>query len=457
MRLPLNVPFDSRDGAVSVEAQLTNTLPEEKEEQQVVVKRPGLGVVASLSTAANGNGLVCFDDTLVSIFGATLYAGMQVVPATATAELAVENFPAPAELVYFGGKWYAFMRWDLQIDWAEDTPFYLLAESDDGLDWVYRTDTTGKMPLDWPPLVVGGALTLRVLPHEWDPDFEEWLEGDPELMTLTEAGVVTFPSIALTLFSPFAYEAPYFYGKARPGDPYQYARSTDRVTYTLGDVMPDSTVQYSFRFAGKLCVLSDQFSSGKAFVQTSEDGLTWTAPVYFSAPSPLSARVLGMAIVGEMLHFYVAPDTIYSTSDLVTFTSRLAPAITEDDPEWTQLYHKFWYNSLDEAFYLFVGEQYADLGQEPRSMLMKRSYDLTDWQVCTPTVSSGKFTEMFPPVIGGGKARYAVAHRATGTPSYVGSYWYSSDLTILSEGVIPIPVTGAVENTPHDFTRGTPT
>jgi len=75
MRIPLVSPIDSRDGSDDKDALLRNVLGEMEEGGPIAAVRPGLEVAAT--STGNGNGLVCFNGELVSIFGAELGAGIE--------------------------------------------------------------------------------------------------------------------------------------------------------------------------------------------------------------------------------------------------------------------------------------------------------------------------------------------------------------------------------------------
>ena len=74
MRLPLTVPLDTRDGVSAKNARLTNCLKEVKKAGEKAVVRPGLEDAAT--SVGNGNGLVVFNNELVSVYGATLGIGV---------------------------------------------------------------------------------------------------------------------------------------------------------------------------------------------------------------------------------------------------------------------------------------------------------------------------------------------------------------------------------------------
>ena len=78
MRLPLVTELDSRNGQSDKDARLTNTLLESDEGSSLACVRPGLSTAATAS--GNGNGLVNFNDALISVYGTTL--GFGTTPST---------------------------------------------------------------------------------------------------------------------------------------------------------------------------------------------------------------------------------------------------------------------------------------------------------------------------------------------------------------------------------------
>ena len=75
MRLNLASDIDSRDGASAKDESLTNCLKEVKKSGEKAVVRPGLSLDAQASGV--GNGLVVFNNELVSVYGATLGFGVE--------------------------------------------------------------------------------------------------------------------------------------------------------------------------------------------------------------------------------------------------------------------------------------------------------------------------------------------------------------------------------------------
>ena len=87
MRLPLVPDIETRDGATTKDAKLTNVLVEDDSGVKLAGIRPGLSAVATASGA--GNGLVAFNGELISVFGTTV--GYGTTP-TSTGTVSGSNF-----------------------------------------------------------------------------------------------------------------------------------------------------------------------------------------------------------------------------------------------------------------------------------------------------------------------------------------------------------------------------
>lgn len=74
MRLPITPQISTKDGLSNKNARLTNCLKEVKKAGEKAVVRPGLVLDAQASGV--GNGLVVFNNELVSVYGATLGFGV---------------------------------------------------------------------------------------------------------------------------------------------------------------------------------------------------------------------------------------------------------------------------------------------------------------------------------------------------------------------------------------------
>lgn len=99
MRLPIVPPPESRDGTVDKDALCKNLLVEQDDSIYAVL-RPGLSEYASTSPS-NGNGLISFNDKLLSVYGASLNEYGYAFPEVAFNEMTsigtdfVSTYPEP--------------------------------------------------------------------------------------------------------------------------------------------------------------------------------------------------------------------------------------------------------------------------------------------------------------------------------------------------------------------------
>lgn len=70
MRLPLSIPFDSREGQVDQDGRMTNAVAEQYEDKSFVSVRPALVELGVYEGAANG--IFCFNGQIVTVWGTTI-------------------------------------------------------------------------------------------------------------------------------------------------------------------------------------------------------------------------------------------------------------------------------------------------------------------------------------------------------------------------------------------------
>ena len=75
MRLPVVPSISTKDGTSNRNARLTNCLKESKKSGDMAVIRPGLETAAE--STGNGNGLVVFNNELMSVYGSVFYRGVE--------------------------------------------------------------------------------------------------------------------------------------------------------------------------------------------------------------------------------------------------------------------------------------------------------------------------------------------------------------------------------------------
>lgn len=131
MRLPVVPQISTKDGVSNKNARLTNCLKEVKKAGEKAVVRPGLVLDAQASGV--GNGLVVFNNELVSVYGATL--GIGVTETTVSAAFAsygaVTGFVC--NTVWHNGTQYVAVGYHTGTFVAE------IYTSTDGESWTSRT------------------------------------------------------------------------------------------------------------------------------------------------------------------------------------------------------------------------------------------------------------------------------------------------------------------------------
>lgn len=72
MRIPLAGNISTKDGATNKNSRLYNVLAETRKDGKVVAGvRPGLNQV--VASSGNGNSIVCFNGTLINLYGTKIY------------------------------------------------------------------------------------------------------------------------------------------------------------------------------------------------------------------------------------------------------------------------------------------------------------------------------------------------------------------------------------------------
>lgn len=176
MRLPLTPPLDTRDGVSAKNARLTNCLKESKKGGDKAVVRPGLVLDAVASGV--GNGLVVFNNELVSVYGATLGVGFISTPAGVDKQDVTGEFFGNS-IVAFGDGYVCVMQ--NTGDYSSEYVYY----TEDFITFteVWDNAEQGTFYLFGIPVVSGGTCYLVA-----DDDDT----GDPYIMTFTSSLAANF-------------------------------------------------------------------------------------------------------------------------------------------------------------------------------------------------------------------------------------------------------------------------
>ncbi len=146
MRLPLNPDISSRDGSSIKNARMTNVLSEKKPTGQVVsAVRPGLTQVAS--TTGSGKGLVCWNGTLMAMYGTSAYK-----KTSGTISL-------PQSYAWSGIVWNESIFCVVAEGTNLATSTNVSATSPDGITWTQRTMSASAL---WRGLAWNGSVFCTV-------------------------------------------------------------------------------------------------------------------------------------------------------------------------------------------------------------------------------------------------------------------------------------------------------
>jgi hypothetical protein len=111
MRLPLVIPFDARADQLEQDGRMTNMVGESYDELMFLTQRPGLTLSKQVEGA--GNGIICYDDGIVAMWGDVL----DYITVSATVYSAGTTY-ALYDVVFYDGEWWV----SLQFGNAGNTP-----------------------------------------------------------------------------------------------------------------------------------------------------------------------------------------------------------------------------------------------------------------------------------------------------------------------------------------------
>ena len=176
MRLPVVPQISTKDGVSNKNARLTNCLKESKKSGDKAVVRPGLVLDAQASGV--GNGLVAFNGELVSVYGATLGAGLIVTEASVIKQ-DVTSKPFGNSIVSFGSGYVCVMQ---NTGGASGEYIYY---TDDFVTFteIWDNDVQSTVYLFGLPVVAGGTCYVSA---------EDEDTGDPYIVTFTSSLVANF-------------------------------------------------------------------------------------------------------------------------------------------------------------------------------------------------------------------------------------------------------------------------
>ncbi len=176
MRLPVVPQISTKDGTSNRNARLTNCLKEVKKAGEKAVIRPGLVLDAQASGV--GNGLVVFNNELVSVYGATLGAGLVVTEASVTKQDTTGK-PFGNSIVSFGSGYVCVM----QNTGGASGEYIYYTEDFVTFTEVWDNDVQLTVYLFGLPVVAGGTCYVSA---------EDEDTGDPYIVTFTSTLVANF-------------------------------------------------------------------------------------------------------------------------------------------------------------------------------------------------------------------------------------------------------------------------
>lgn len=250
MRLPLSGNISSRDGSANKNARMTNVLSETKKDRTLAVVRPGLNEYATVT--GNGNGLVCFGGTLVSVFGANIgVPGGDVIQYDSTTH--------SGNVAILGGMKFG--------------NGYVLVEE----EMIYTTTNFSSFTdcSDSEAIFVGTPMsngTIVVVPYERD-DSTYWTK-----IFNTSLGYSNYQH---TTVIPVGQANTYGNGYFVSNTSTKHCRSTDGQTWVEGGALPSSVTIYGKVWNGAVFAsIYKKTSDGYLYVSTSADGLTFSGETF---------------------------------------------------------------------------------------------------------------------------------------------------------------------------------
>lgn len=249
MRLPVVPQISTKNGTSNKNARLTNCLKESKKSGDKAVIRPGLVLDAQASGV--GNGLVVFNNELVSVYGATL--GFGVEPATEFTTGLKNISDQLLSIIEFGGE-YLCHSGDMLYRTADFVTFTPLVASS-----IYE---------------IGNAATNGTTAHCYfynlDTDDEGFLSVNTSFVA-SEAAVLGWGNERIIYGG-----GKYLVNKTTT----KSATSTDGISWTEGTATTALT-DVAYAYGNGVYVRTGLNFPGSTglYAQTSSDGLLWSSAV----------------------------------------------------------------------------------------------------------------------------------------------------------------------------------
>lgn len=253
MRIPLAPVVDSRDGSSDKDAKAVNLLKEDDEGTALVALRPGL--VLNAYASGVGNGLVSFNDELISVFGSTLGAKGSIMTVSQI-EFGTE-FPVNVSIHGYSYRDSVYVAVGIDNITGVDSYIY---SSTDGLSWTLRE-------------TVNDCILFSVA-----------TDGN-RFVVIGESGIFAYSDDGITWstyeFDPGGYcvsiiwDGVYFIIESSG----QFYRSTDGVTWDavgVGGGINNGNTTVATSGARTVAIIEDDDSGENWLWVTSDHGSTWT-------------------------------------------------------------------------------------------------------------------------------------------------------------------------------------
>lgn len=260
MRIPLAGNISTKDGAANKNSRLYNVLAETRKDGKVIAGvRPGLTQLYTVS--GNGNGIVCFNGSLISLFGATLGtpSGDQIIP--------TETLSTISGYIIFHGVKLNNGLYVLVDGTAIGTgePGNIFTTTAFSSYTKKLTDYTYGLGR-----VVGNG-SVAICSYD-DGD------GDYGVATINQSGTVTFNQILSPILTPLCYGNGVFVART---DDRKWATSSSGSSWSVGsysfsyvDGFPD--IQWN---GSVYCMIYSIAADSYLYARTSSDLETWSSAV----------------------------------------------------------------------------------------------------------------------------------------------------------------------------------
>lgn len=266
MRLPVIGNISTKDGATNKNARLTNMLAEQKKNGTTLATvRPGLNQFGT--TTGNGNGLVCFNGSLISVFGANIG-----VPAGDVIQY--DSTTHSGNVAIIGG--------------AKLGGGYVLVEE----EMIYTTTDFSSFTdcSDSEAILVGTPMvsdTKIVVPYVRDDDTYWTKVFDTSLSYINYQHTTVLP-----IGQANTYGNGYFVSNTTT----KHCRSANGQTWVEGGGLPSSVTIYGKVWNGAVfALIYRKTSDGYLYVTTSTDGLSFSGETFILDTASYSPTMVTVA------------------------------------------------------------------------------------------------------------------------------------------------------------------